>query len=105
LYLLGVLNSSSVLGFYVELSTQVRGGYLRFFTQYVEQIPIPDASSADRVAITSLVQKCLDAKGQGPEVAAWEAEINTHVARLYGLTEAEVADIDGTTADKEEVTA
>ena len=108
LYLLGVLNSSAVMGFYVELSAQVRGGYLRFFTQYVEQIPIPDAPPADRTAIASLVQKCLDAKGQGPEVAAWEAEINARVARLYGLTEADVAAIEGPQAsatEGEEATA
>jgi len=35
--------------------------------------------------IASLVQQCLDAKGQGPQIAEWEAEINERVARLYGL--------------------
>jgi hypothetical protein len=50
LYLLGLLNSSEVEDFYVELSAQVRGGYLRFFRQYVEQIPIPDAPDSDRAA-------------------------------------------------------
>jgi hypothetical protein len=32
---------------------------------------------------------------QGQAVAAYEAEINTIVARLYGLTEAERAIIEG----------
>ncbi|MEJ7842567.1 MAG: TaqI-like C-terminal specificity domain-containing protein [Rubrobacter sp.] len=83
LYLLGLLNSSAIEDFYIELSAQVRGGYLRFFTQYVEQIPIPDAPTADRDAIAELVQKCLDAKGVGCE--EWEAEIDGRVAALYGL--------------------
>ncbi len=83
LYLLGVLNSESASGFYSEISSQVRGGYLRFFRQFVEQIPIPSAPNSDRVAITDLVQKCLDAKGTHCE--QWEQEINERVARLYGL--------------------
>ncbi len=83
LYLLGLLNSSAIEDFYIELSAQVRGGYLRFFTQYVKQLPIPNASAADREAIASLVQKCLDAKGAGCE--EWEAEIDGRVAALYGL--------------------
>lgn len=38
-----------------------------------------------RAAIVALVRQCLDAKGQGPQVAEWEAEINAWVAWLYGL--------------------
>ncbi len=83
LYLLGLLNSSAVEDFFIELGATVRGGYLRFKDQYVQQIPIPDASAADRDAIASLVQKCLDAKGVGCE--EWEREIDERVAKLYGL--------------------
>ena len=83
LYLLGVLNSQIVLDFYLELSSQVRGGYLRFIRQYVEHIPIPEAPEAERTAIAALVQKCLDAHGVG--CTAWEVEINERVARLYGV--------------------
>lgn len=83
LYVLGVLNSQAVADYYIEKSAQVRGGYLRFFSQYVERIPIPDALEAERQAIAALVQKCLDAKGVRCE--AWEAEINERVAALYGL--------------------
>jgi hypothetical protein len=83
LYLLGILNSRPIQDFYLELSAQIRGGYVRCFTQYMERIPIPDAPIAERAAITALVQKCLDAKGVGCE--KWEAEINERVAALYGL--------------------
>ena len=44
----------------------------------------PTAYDRDRIAIEALVQKCLDAKGQGVE--NWEAEIDDRVAHLYGLT-------------------
>ncbi len=83
LYLLGLLNSSVIENFFIELGATVRGGYLRFKPLYVEQIPIPDAPAADRETIAALVQKCLDAKGVGCEV--WEAEIDERVAALYGL--------------------
>jgi hypothetical protein len=82
-FLLGVLNSSAVEDYYVELSAQVRGGYLRFFDQYVQQIPIPNSSPVEREAISSLVQKCLEAKGEGCE--EYEREIDERVATLYGL--------------------
>jgi len=94
LYLLGVLNSSAALLFYLGLTAQVRGGYLRFFAQYLEQIPIPSASAADRDAIAMLVKKCLDANGQGSNIATWEAEINSRVAWLYGITEADVVAVE-----------
>ena len=83
LYLLGILNSSSVKMFYFEISPQIRGGYLRFKRQYVEKIPIPNASTTERQAISQLVQKCLDAKGVNCE--KWEKEIDERVAALYGL--------------------
>ena len=83
LYLLAVLNSQCVEDYYTELSAQVRGGYLRFIRQYVEQIPIPQASDTDRGAIGALTKKCLDAKGVDCE--AWEREIDERVSALFGL--------------------
>lgn len=83
LYLLGVLNSLSVYKYFIEIGAQVRGGYLRFKRQYVEQIPIPNASDTEKETISKLVQKCLDAKGVDCE--AWEKEIDDRVAALYGL--------------------
>jgi len=83
-WLCGLLNSACVEWFYSIISSRVRGGYLRGFSDYMKQIPIPPASEADKQAIKQLVQKCLDARGQGVE--AWEAEIGDRVAHLYGLS-------------------
>jgi len=92
LYLLGVLNSSIVWEYLKNtcsvLGDSEKGGRLELRTQYVSKIPIPDSVPIDRQAISSLVQKCLDAKGQG--VTHWEAEINDRVAHLYGLTQSEI---------------
>jgi len=86
-YLLGVLNSSTIWRYAKESLTVLgdaeRGGRLRFFTQFVERLPIPNAPATERAAIADLVQKCLDACGV--DCAAWEAEINERVARLYGV--------------------
>jgi adenine-specific DNA-methyltransferase len=85
LYLLGLLNSSIIEEIYAGISSQVRGGYVRFFRPYMERIPIVIALSAEKLSIEELVRKCLDAKGQGPQVAECEAEIDERVAWLYGL--------------------
>jgi hypothetical protein len=61
----------------------------------VTQIPIPDATPAQRAAIEALVRKLLDAEGQGPQVAEWERELNGLVYELYGLTEKEIVAMEG----------
>jgi hypothetical protein len=99
IYLLGVLNSSCIETYYTEVSSQVRGGFLRFFTQFVLQLPIPNAPADERAAIATLAQKCLDAKGQGAQVKQWKAEIDERVARLYGLSAADLKAIKGEKAE------
>ena len=93
LYLLGVLNSKVVFYFYLAISSQVRGGYLRYKSQYVKQIPIPQVSANEKEKISKLVQKCLN--GQGQNIGHWEAEIDDRVRHLYGLTAHEMAQITG----------
>jgi hypothetical protein len=88
--LLATLNSSACWWFLGNIATKLQGGAYRMQTPYVSQIPIPSASAAERTAISSLVQKCLDARGRGAGVSDWEAEINERVARLYGLTPEEI---------------
>lgn len=90
-YLLGVLNSSAVERFYADISSQVRGGYLRFIRQYVERVPIPHAGPRDREAVAELAQHCVDAGSGDAAVVEWEAEIDDRVATLYGLTARERA--------------
>lgn len=83
LFLLGVLNSKAVYSYFVEVGAVVRGGYLRFKRQYMEQIPIPNATDAQKKRIIQLVQKCLDAEGDKRLDA--EAELDEEVAALYGI--------------------
>ena len=87
LYLLGVMNSQPAFAYLryacTILGDQDRRGRVVLRPVYFEKLPIPDASEADRAAISALVQKYLDAKGVGCE--AWEREIDERVAALYGL--------------------
>ncbi|HNT75577.1 MAG TPA: TaqI-like C-terminal specificity domain-containing protein [Anaerolineae bacterium] len=94
LYLLGLLNSSVVEWFYQNVSPRVQNGFLRFKRSYLQQVPIPDPTPDQRAAIEGLVRKLLDARGQGPQVAAWEAELNARVYQVYGLTAEEIAVIE-----------
>jgi hypothetical protein len=63
-------------------------------TDYAQKkIDRPLAPEADRQAIETLVQRCLDAKGIGVE--QWEVEIDDKVAHLYGLTDEDMKIIKG----------
>lgn len=88
-YLLGILNSGLLWKYACEslsvMGDSNKSGRLRFFTQFVENLPIPRASDQDKQTIAALVQKCLDAHGQNCQ--AWEHQIDTLVAKLYGLDE------------------
>ncbi len=95
LVLLGILNSHVVEFFYRQISAMIQQDYLRFFSQYLGQIPIPDAPKARRAAIEGVVHKLLDAEGQGPQVAEWERELNRLVYQVYGLTDEEITLIEG----------
>lgn len=86
-FLVAVLNSAIAWTYLCQvaaiLGDAARGGRIRLKRQYVQRLPIPSASEADRSAIAALAQKCLNAKGVGCE--AWEKEIDERVAALYGL--------------------
>lgn len=96
-FLLALLNSSAVLYFYINLSTAIRGGYLRFFKQYVEQIPVPAPTNAGRIIIETAVDQILTAKATDltADTSALEAEIDRLVYGLYGLTDEEIAIVEG----------
>jgi len=99
-WLLGLLNSQAVEWFYAMVSNSVRGGYLRAFTDYVRQIPIPTTTATQRGSMTLLVDSvlCLNAYVLTPhndetrrdEVARaalmlsyWERVLNGLVYELY----------------------
>lgn len=85
LYLLGVLNSAPAFEAFLAKSSQIRGGYCRFKRQYVEQIPVPTPTEADRKAIEDIVSLILSSRTDDTkkDVSDLEAEIDLRVEFLY----------------------
>ena len=96
-WLLAVLNSAIVLYFYANITSSIRGGYLRFIKQYLEQIPIIQASESQQTEIEAIVNQILTAKAANPtaDTSALEAEIDRLVYGFYGLTDDEIVIVEG----------
>jgi type I restriction-modification system DNA methylase subunit len=108
-YTLGLLNSS-VSDFYLKsVSTMIRGGFFRYFTQYLEGLPMCHVSSTsgsekkkrDKVIelvdqIVALFQdvgsaKTPDVKTRvNRQISIVDRQINSLVYELYGLTDEEI---------------
>lgn len=108
-YVLGLLNSN-VLDFYLKrVSTTMRGGFFRYFRQFIEQLPIrrinfsdpSDKARHDRMV--SLVERMLDLNKRltdathqddktrlQRQIDATDQEIDRLVYDLYDLTEEEI---------------
>ncbi|MBP8083379.1 MAG: Eco57I restriction-modification methylase domain-containing protein, partial [Spirochaetes bacterium] len=112
-YILGLLNSSILNYFLKNISTTMRGGFFRYFSQYIEQLPIraidfnnpSDKEKHDKMV--SLVEKILElhkkkavAKDHESElierlIVSIDAEINQLVYDLYDLTDEEIKIVEG----------
>ena len=109
-YLLGLLNSRLMTSYYTSNYAVFRGGYLRFFEQYIRDLPIRPidlSDPADRAAHDRMVQlvtamlelhRRLAAAASEAErtvldrqIAATDAEIDRLVYALYGLSDEEIA--------------
>ena len=106
-YVLGLLNSK-LLEFYLkQISTPMQNGFFRFFTQFIEKLPIrpisfsnpADKSRHDKMV--SLVERMLELHKRNPrmpqeqeivkrEIESMDRQIDTLVYELYGLTEEEI---------------
>ena len=90
--LLGYLNSKVFLFYFQSVSNSIRGGYLRFFSDYVKECPVPiELDKLDHV-----VKKIIDLKSQNPSANTTELEtqIDQLVYQLYELTDEEIAIIE-----------
>ena len=99
MWLLGLLNSKAVFWFYTKISTQIRGGFVRFIAQYVSQIPIPNVGITQKTSIGKFVNQILATKHADPnaDVSMLENEIDQIVYSLYDLTLEEIAIVEENT--------
>jgi len=107
-YLLGLLNSRLLFEYLSTISTSLRGGYIRFWTQFIEKLPIKIINSKNPAekrlyeSIISLVNIILElnthlssAKTPDEEtmlqcqIDAVDKQIDNLVYELYGLTKDE----------------
>jgi len=113
-YVLGLLNSR-VLDFYLKsISTTLRGGFFRYFTQFVERLPIrridfsDPADQARHDRMVALVEQMLklhqdlaaaktahDKTLLQRQIEATDKQIDQLVYELYGLTEEEIKIVEG----------
>jgi type I restriction-modification system DNA methylase subunit len=112
-YILGLLNSK-LLDFYLKnISTTMRGGFFRYFTQFIEQLPIRliDFSSPKEKKIHNQIVKLVEQmlylhqqlnQANTPpakrmiqqQIQATDRQINQLVYELYELTDAEITMIE-----------
>jgi len=109
-YVLGLLNSRLLFSYLMHIGTKLRGGYVRFWTQFIQQLPIrtidptnpADATAHDHMV--ALVERMLDlhqrhAAEANPQmktmlqrqIDATDKQIDALVYGLYGLTQEEIA--------------
>jgi hypothetical protein len=84
-----------VFWFYNQISTKIRGGFVRFIAQYVSKIPVPKNSGTGRLEQLSRQILAMKETNYEADVSALEQEIDQLVYELYRLTPAEIALIEG----------
>jgi hypothetical protein len=109
LYLLGILNSQLMTYYYKNNYAVFRGGYLRFFEQYLKELPIHPINLSDPVdkarhdrmvklvdSMLALHKQLSEAKSAAQkeiiqrQIDATDKEIDRLVYELYGLTDDEI---------------
>jgi len=108
LYVLGLLNSSLIETYWKQVSTPIRGGFYRFFSQFLTQLPIRSIDFTKPVdkamhdEMVRLVDQMLtlhhqlaatgtdrEKSGLQLQIAALDRAIDFLVFRLYDLSAAE----------------
>ena len=96
-YLCAILNSSLITWYMGTFALTSGMGVTRWFIVSVEDIPVPKITAAKQRPFIRLVDRILKAKAADPDadISAIEEEIDWLVYDLYGLTNAEVAVVEG----------
>jgi adenine-specific DNA-methyltransferase len=102
-FMLGLCNSRVLEFYWKQVSTPLRGGFFRYFTQFIEQFPVAHSTLAQRGVISTLVDYLLYLNGHftrnldGPStrdplmLAYWERLLNGLIYQLYFAMELDEA--------------
>lgn len=97
-YIVALLNSKLIDFYYKQrFSTKKEDAFPEIQTYLFESLPIKPLPLADQQPFIALVDRILEAKGGDPaaDTTAIEAQIDRMVYDLYGLTEEEIAIVEG----------
>ncbi|MFZ3207443.1 MAG: TaqI-like C-terminal specificity domain-containing protein [Geobacteraceae bacterium] len=105
-YILGLLNSKLLNWYYQNIVNPEKGEALaQVKRNHLAQLPIPNVPPEKQAPIVALVERILAAKkspppplsqrGEQTDIPALEAEIDRLVYALYGLTDEEIAVVEG----------
>lgn len=102
-YLCAVLNSTIATWFMGNTALNSGMGVVRWKKFTVERIPIPRISASESQSFIKLLDRILQAKAANPsaDTSALEAEIDRLVYQLYGLTDEEIAVVEGSSPSPE----
>lgn len=106
---LAILNSNVMWFFLTQTGTQLRGGFFRFMTRYMEPFPLPELSEESAGKLSSLADAIMAAKKQlaafsgsdadrsllEQRIQLIDSQINALVYKLYGLTAEEICIVEG----------
>ena len=95
--MLALLNSE-ILDFYHQFLNPEKGEALaEIKKENVGKLPIPKATNEQQTEIAEIVDKIIEAKKQdaNADTKDWEDEIDDKVYKLYGLTDEEIAIVEG----------
>ena len=98
-FLCAMLNAKLIRWFLQQVAPTLGKGVLRWKKVYVETIPIPKITAAEQRPFMRLVDSILAAKDADPsaDTSALETEIDQLCYHLYGLTDEEIAVVEGKT--------
>ncbi len=93
-WLIGLLNSKLIWWYYLNISSTIRGGFVRFIAQYMEKLPIATPPVNETTSITQYVENILS-NPDSAKVPNQEKEIDALVYELYKLKTDEIAIVKG----------
>ena len=96
-YLLAMLNSKLLDWYFRLIGVERAGEYYEYKPMFIERLPIPKITAAEEQPFVQLVNKILTGKAADPlaDTGEPEAQIDQLVYELYGLTEHEIAVVEG----------
>lgn len=97
LYMLGILNSNPIDFYYGFINPEKGEALAQVKREHVAQLPIPAATPEQQQPVIDLVSKILAAKKADAtaDTTTLEQQIDKLVYALYGLTEEEIAIVEG----------